>query len=331
MNRKDFIKLVSCGTVAALAPLSYSCSPGKGGNNAQPKLTFGSWAFTFGPFSDNPWSLSRVMEYVADVGYDGISLNGFRPHVHFDDYNTRVKCQELMNEMKSLGIEAAAYAPNFGDVPPAEVDQEAYLEAIRKSLFVCEQLDIHILRVDTVSPPVEMAPDKYEQMFSRLVKTWASAAEEAKKSEVMITWEFEPGFWLNKPSEVKRVADTVESDNFTILFDTCHAYMSGVVGARHTGEREILPGGMVEYAKMLSGSIGHVHLIDSDGTLHDDETSTHTAFGEGKINFIEVMEAIKPVISQLEWWGIDFCFNEDAEEKGRDALPFVKDLANEVL
>jgi sugar phosphate isomerase/epimerase len=44
-----------------------------------PKLSLGSWAFSFGPFSENPWPFSSVLQFIADAGYDGVEINGFRP------------------------------------------------------------------------------------------------------------------------------------------------------------------------------------------------------------------------------------------------------------
>ena len=58
--------------------------------------------------------------------------------------------------------------------------------------------------------------------------------------------------------------------------------------------------------------INHIHLIDSDGTLHHDETSAHPPFGEGYLDF----DAITPVLAENElshdWWTIDLCFLPDA-------------------
>jgi sugar phosphate isomerase/epimerase len=144
-------------------------------------------------------------------------------------------------------------------------------------------------------------------------------------------WEFEPGFWLNKPSEVKRLVREVNHENFKLLFDTSHAYMGAVVGARQTGEPELLPGGVSEYARMLSGMIGHLHLIDSDGSLHNQETSTHTAFGQGHIDFDGVLTTLKPVIMELPWWCVDFCFNPLTPVAGKEAVRFVRRLMDEVL
>ena len=69
----------------------------------RPKLSLGSWAFTFGPFSRDPWPFSRVLKFIAEAGYDGVEINGFRPHPHPDDYDTAAKCNELLNEIEDMG------------------------------------------------------------------------------------------------------------------------------------------------------------------------------------------------------------------------------------
>ena len=297
----------------------------------KPRLSLGSWAFSFGPFSDEPWRFSRVLEFIANAGYDGVEINGFRPHPHPDDYPTPSKCKELVDEIEGYGLGISGYAPPFGDVPPAEVDSETYLGAFRKSLIFCDHCGITTLRIDTVSPPQALPPAEYEARFKFLVNTWHLAANEASKMGVRVVWEFEPGFWLNKPSEVMRVVEAVDHENFKLLFDTSHAYMGAVIGARQTGKREVLGGGVAEYGQLLGPMIGHLHLIDSDGSLHNNETSTHVAFGQGKIDFTSVLAAMKPVISDLPWWCVDFCFNPQTPTAGKDAVPVVRRFMEEVL
>jgi sugar phosphate isomerase/epimerase len=115
------------------------------------------------------------------------------------------------------------------------------------------------------------------------------------------------------------------------LFDTSHAYVGAVVGARQAGEKETLPGGVAEYGRLPSPMIGHLHLIDSDGSLHNEETSTHAAFGEGEIDFVEALGAITAVIADLPWWCVDFCFNPQTPTAGVDAVPFVHALIERPL
>jgi sugar phosphate isomerase/epimerase len=295
-----------------------------------PLLSIGSWAFAFGPFAEEPWSFSRVLQYAEASGYDGIEINGFEPHPTPENYPTRENRLELLAEIHSYGLGISGYAPDFTSVPPAIVEQNQYLELLKSYIAFASDLGITTLRVDTVSPPEVLSAQEYEERFARLAATWKAAGELAAQAGMNIVWEFEPGFWLNKPSEVKRLIEAVNHSSFQILFDTSHAYMSGVMGARHMGTVEILTGGIIEYAKLLEGHIGHFHLIDSDGTLHEDETSTHAAFGEGHIDFAAFLAKMKPTISKLKWWCVDFCFNAEVEEWGRRAVPFIQVKMKEV-
>jgi sugar phosphate isomerase/epimerase len=140
-------------------------------------------------------------------------------------------------------------------------------------------------------------------------------------------WEFEPGFIFNKPSEVVKMLEDVGEANFTALFDCCHAYMCSVVAARQMGEKETLPGGVIEFARLLKGKIGMVHLIDSDGTLHDNDTSTHAPFGLGKLDMDAIyQELIKPEIYAGDFIGIDLCFWPDAWNVTKQCYDFVRGL-----
>jgi sugar phosphate isomerase/epimerase len=120
----------------------------------------------------------------------------------------------------------------------------------------------------------------------------------------------------------------VDHPNFSIMFDSCHAYMSSVIGARQMGEKELLPKGVVQFAHMLTGKIGHVHLIDSDGTLHDGDTSTHAPLGTGKLDFDEIIPAILDAGYKDEWWTIDLCFWPKALDVTADCKVFLDKLIN---
>ncbi len=296
---------------------------------ADPKISLGSWAFSFGPFESDPWSFSKLIKYTADAGYDGVEINGFKPHPHPEDYDTPEKCNELKKEIADLGLGISGYAPDFRDVPPAEVDQAKFLAEVDKCLKFCNNMDISILRVDTISPPDKHAPDEYEKRLQLLTDNWRAAADVCQKSGVKLVWEFEPGFWLNSPSEIKRAIDETNHSNFTALFDTSHAYMVAVIGARQTKDKELLDGGVIALADLLKGQIGHFHLIDSDGTLHDDETSTHAPFGTGHIDFKEVLSALQPHLEGLEWWTVDFCFCPTTDKDAKHAVPFIKNILSE--
>jgi len=83
---------------------------------------------------------------------------------------------------------------------------------------------------------------------------------------------------------------------------------------------------VVQYAHLLTGKIGAIHLIDSDGTLHGDETSTHAPMGTGKIDFDKVMPAILESGYDDEWWPIDLCFWANALEVAGQCKTYVDGL-----
>ncbi|MDZ7838575.1 MAG: TIM barrel protein [Actinomycetota bacterium] len=78
----------------------------------------------------------------------------------------------------------------------------------------------------------------YETCFRKVADVWRESAQVCQDQGIKLVWEFEPGFLFNKPSEVVRMVYKVDHPNFSIMFDSCHAYMCGVIGARQMGKRK---------------------------------------------------------------------------------------------
>jgi sugar phosphate isomerase/epimerase len=290
---------------------------------AVPQVSIGSWAFAFGPYEADPWPFERVCHFAARAGYDGVEINGFRPHPHYDDFLGGKGTTELKAQITELGLGISAYAPNFHHVPPARVASEAYLAEIDKARKFCENLEIRALRVDTVMPPGEMSPEEYDRCFEQLRSSWTEAAERCGRSGVTLVWEFEPGFWLNRPSEVERVAREVDRADFGILFDSSHAYTGGVRGARQGASPELMDS-VAAYATRLLPYIRHLHLADSDGALHDQDTSVHTPLGQGQVDFAALLGALRPIADRLDWWCVDMCYCDEADVKAEQSLAVVR-------
>jgi len=270
--------------------------------------------------------LPEIFEKLADLKFDGVELCGFKPQVHSDDYPTKESRQGLVQMIKDQGLEVCGFAPDFGEVPPAVASEEKYEEVFRRNLELCVDLGAPKIRVDTVSEPPLPPGIDYDQAWSNVVKTWAKCAQIAQEAGVKLVWEFEPGFMLNKPSEVIRLVNEVNHPNFWVLFDTCHAHMCAVVAARQEPPKDTLPGGAAEFAPALTRKFGHLHLSDSDETLHDERTSTHAPFGQGVLDFDEIMPTILAAGYDDVWWSVDLCFWAQAWEVTADAKKFVDRL-----
>jgi sugar phosphate isomerase/epimerase len=132
----------------------------------------------------------------------------------------------------------------------------AYIAEFRKLLEFTVDLGIKVFRVDTVQDPNILAgrsPSDVDSARSNVVKIWKEAAQIAQGVGVDLSWEFEPGFVFNRPSDILRIINEIDEPNFGAMFDTCHAYTVGVVGAKQTGgPQETVDGGVLGFAKKLA-------------------------------------------------------------------------------
>lgn len=293
------------------------------------KLSIGSWAYAFGPYADNPIPFDVVVKRLAELGFDGVEIGAFKPHIHPEDYPMKSDRDAVKGLIAYYGLGVSGLAADFWATPGPGTDEaqkdDMYFKLFKKNLQLCLDLGAKAIRVDTVSSPDKGVPgvDK-KVVWDRIARLWHRCAQIAQENGVLVIWEFEPGYMYNKPSEIAQMAEDVNHPNFKVLFDTCHAHMCSVVAARQPGAKETLKGGVVEFAQMLKGKIGHIHLIDSDETLHNDETSTHRPFGEGVLKFDEIIPAIMEAGYKGEWWTIDLCFWPEAWDVTEAAKKFLK-------
>jgi sugar phosphate isomerase/epimerase len=278
-------------------------------------ISIGSWAYSIGPYAAHPVPWDEVITKLAALGFQGVELGGFPPHPNPDDLPNKDQREAVKARLAEVGLRFSGLAANLWAEHLIDTDdQSAYLACFRKNLDFCVDLGIQGIRVDTVQPPTIFDQVDAETARKRVVETWKVCSREAADKGVYVTWEFEPGFAFNKPSDILRIVDEVGDENFGVQFDVCHAHMVAAVGARQPGARETLPGGALELAQKLRGKINHIHLIDSDGTLHDDETSTHVPIGDGVIDFGALLTELNRNTLPHNWWTIDLCFWPDAWE-----------------
>ncbi|MBN2477512.1 MAG: sugar phosphate isomerase/epimerase [Pirellulales bacterium] len=302
------------------------------------RISIGTWAYAIGPYADRPVPFPEVVERLAELGFDGLELGCFGRHPNPDLLENKDQRDELRCLWQSRGMGCSGLAADlWGQRLITSARPDAYLAAFRKNLRFCEDLEIDVIRVDTTEPPGTLgpvagerpagAPIDYDRALKRVVRTWRECAKMAADRGVRIVWEFEPAFAFNKPSDVFRVLDGVDDDNFYALLDTSHANMMAVHGARQVGQPETLREGIRELARRLEGKVGRLHLADSDGTLNDGRTSTHVPLGQGDLDFDELVPALIDAGCPDDWWTIDLSRWPDAWRATEACKQFVDALA----
>ncbi|OAI53587.1 hypothetical protein AYO44_04130 [Planctomycetaceae bacterium SCGC AG-212-F19] len=301
------------------------------------KLSIGSWAYIFN--QDVPTNdFHTVLHKLQDLGYEGVELGSFGVHPTPVSHPTKADRQKLKKEVADHGLAFSGIAVDlwsFKKPGPSIMDENPvpYVSAFLGFTAFAADLGIKTIRVDSVEPPnfFETAGKDIgaKTGMDRIVAVWDKCSKIAADHGLNVCWEFEPGFVFNKPSEIVQIADRVRAKgntNFGVLYDTCHAYMCAVIGANQAGGKETLPGGDLELLEKLKGKITHVHLIDSDGSLNEHNTSTHNPFGTGKLDFAKLIPALNNCGVPHDWWCVDLCFWPNAWDVTADSKRFLDKL-----
>jgi len=289
------------------------------------KISIGTSAFAIGAYETDPIPFDTVIRRLSEIGYDGIELFGARPYGHPDQFPSKAERKDLKSKLDDLKLEVSNYGADFWGVSPgaSDADAEKYRDAFERNLEFCLDVGCNSIRVDTA---VGKWPDgNRDAIWNRYADVWQKCSDLAAAVNVELYWEFEPGFIINKPSEIARLTDAIGKPNFKLMFDSCHAQMSGVRGARQDAPPETVPS-VVALINQMGLRIGTVHLIDSDNSLHNDETSTHAPFGEGVLDFEAIIEALKKNGYAGPWWTIDLCFWPKAWDIADSSFQFVDAL-----
>jgi sugar phosphate isomerase/epimerase len=286
------------------------------------RISIGTWAYCVGPYMNNPIPFGEVVKELKRLKFDGLELGAFFAHPNPENHPTKESRKTLKDLVESNGLQFSGIACDMWDYPnhPSHLADatdggEAYLAMVRKNLEFTKDLGITLFRVDTVQPPdiLDKGVEKGRAM-DNVVNTWRKVCKMAADMGINVTWEFEPGFVFNRPSDIVSVVDAVGEKNFGAMYDTCHAYMCSVVGSRQSGGPKETPG-MVDLARRLRGKINAIQIIDCDGELNEHGTSTHKVFGTAKIDFDPVMKELKNSGCPHDWWTIDLCFEDGAWPK----------------
>jgi sugar phosphate isomerase/epimerase len=279
---------------------------------------------------DKPIPFPDVVKELKRLNFDGLELGAFFAHPNPENHPTLESRKALKDLVEGSGLKFSGIATDMWDYPnhPSHLADAtdggaAYLAMVRKNLEFTRDLGITLFRVDTVQPPdILGTKDKpatidKNQAFDNVVKTWQQVCKMAADMGILVTWEFEPGFVFNRPSDIVSVVNAVGEKNFGAMYDTCHAYMCAVAGARQSGgDAETSKDGMLNLAKSLRGKINAIQIIDCDGKLNEHGTSTHKVFGTALIDFPPVLKELSANSGcPHDWWTIDLCFEDGAWPK----------------
>ena len=142
------------------------------------RISIGSWAYTIGPYADQPIDFDTVCSKLKALNFDGVELGGFQPHPNPDDLPSAGQRDELRGKMADWGLSFSGLAANlWGEQLINTEDPSKYIEGIWSTRKCHEHRVRHRpARADTARIPLHFIQHKTLTMPS---DTWDSFRERA--------------------------------------------------------------------------------------------------------------------------------------------------------
>jgi sugar phosphate isomerase/epimerase len=268
--------------------------------------------------------IGRAKEY----GYEGIEIDGKRPHGSPLDLPTR-RCQELQHKANDAGIEIYAVAANNDFSSPVPEYRESQLLYVRDLIRATADLGVNTLRVFAAWPGLTMTPEGARYTKARQVWREAHLDTPAEQTwdwirEALIEaagWAGDAGVTLalqnhapvtNSPADMLRMIRDVDSPHVKACLDAPLAARQGVTSmqdaARDVAGLQVLSHFGGEYQHGADGSI--LGLVrNPDETLTPENYYLDFALGMQEIGYdgyigYELCHPIPPVDGKPV--GLDF-------------------------
>ncbi|HVX67287.1 MAG TPA: sugar phosphate isomerase/epimerase family protein [Bryobacteraceae bacterium] len=172
MNRRDFAR--TAATAAGVLGSANLSAAEKAGAN----LKIGLYSITYLGvwYRGDALTLEQVIDRAKKFGYDGVEIDGKRPHGDPLDW-PKWKCRDLRRYAEGQGIELYAIAANNDFSSPIPEYREACILYLRELLRMSADMQVKVVRVFSAWPGVTLLPGGGAR-YDIAGKVWAEAHKE---------------------------------------------------------------------------------------------------------------------------------------------------------
>jgi sugar phosphate isomerase/epimerase len=227
--------------------------------------------------------LDDAISILADLGYDGVALT---PDVHHldplrsDGDDVDAVARLLSRRGMEVVIETGArfvldprtkHRPSLLDDPPHAARRVAFLE---RCIEMAQRLGAPVVTLWSGNGPAGQSPD---ESLERLARALDGLCAYARRHDVRIGLEPEPGMAIERTEQWTTVRDRVGSDHMGLTLDVGHCL------ATNEGDPAAL-------LRMHRADLLVVQLDDHRRGVHD-----HLAFGDGEVDFDAIGAALREI------------------------------------
>jgi sugar phosphate isomerase/epimerase len=220
--------------------------------------------------------LADVLKLIKNCRYDGVELvpwGGPYPATPADGRDLKKQYDDLGLEIVSLQGRSRGGSCGSSD----RARREQYLSDLKRQVDLLRSWNCEFVGVWSGGRP---GPGSAEYC-KWTADTWARLTEYAAERDMYVVTEPEPVMAIHSLELLQGVVDSIDSDNFRLIFDPSHSTLLG-------------GGDPFVFLRQFRGKIGHVHFTDTDGTCRGPKgTSKHMTLGDGKLDLLGLLRELK--------------------------------------
>src|SRR5260370_18318825 len=99
------------------------------------KISMGSWAFSFGPYAEDPISFDATVHRLCAAGFDGVEICGFPPHITLEAYPDGNSRKGVVRFLKANRLAVSGYISALSSINPCtDGNRERYLDLCTRNV-----------------------------------------------------------------------------------------------------------------------------------------------------------------------------------------------------
>jgi len=334
MDRRKFVGATLAATAAMLKPQQAGLSRPAAEKQSSMKLGLYSITFLGIWYRGQALPLEEVIRRAKKYGYDGIEIDGERPHGNPLDLTTR-RCQELRRIADGEGIEIYGVAGNNDFSSPMPESREAQIVYVHELIRMASDLRAQTVRVFLAWPGVTQHPQIASYDTARSL--WEIIHKNFSPEE---TW----GWCRDGLAECARYAGeagvTLALQNHKPVIETHHDVLRMVreVGSPHLKvslDAPILPQKTPEYIRQAALEVGPLQALSHFGGEYERQADGSVQGEDFYAPFLRAMREI----GYTGYIGYELCHPlpvvegqtvgvEYAEKNAQLAAEFMRSLIN---
>jgi sugar phosphate isomerase/epimerase len=178
-NRREFVSRTLAAGIAASGASAWS----EAGPARSRTVKVGLYSITYLGvwYRGEALTLRQVVDRAREYGYDGVEIDGKRPHGNPLDW-PRSKCRELRSYAKDRGIDIYSVAANNDFSSPIPEFREAQIAFVKELLRMTADLGVGVVRMFLAWPGVTLHPQIARYGISRGI--WEASHKGSSEEEI---------------------------------------------------------------------------------------------------------------------------------------------------